>query len=220
MNSPTSSKARRKPAPHRASKPSRAPSRAAERNGGISSAAVEKATGRTWDQWLAILDKFDVKSNGHKSAAAFVHDTHNCPPWWSQMVVVGYEQARGLRVKHQTTSGFTANVSRTLPVPLAALFAAWQPAAIKKWIPDPAKNTRFTVRSTTANKYLRLLWIDEKTTVNINFYDKSGPAPQKPAAKSLVTVQHEKLSSAKQVAAIKTFWSKALDAMSDHLGVR
>ena len=51
----------------------------------------------------------------HKEIASFLHD-QDCGDWWSQMVAVGYEQARGLRVKHQTADGFTApDVFTTVP---------------------------------------------------------------------------------------------------------
>ena len=40
------------------------------------------------------------------------------------MVTVGYEQARGLRKKHQRPEGFQVSASRTVAVPIAVAFAA------------------------------------------------------------------------------------------------
>lgn len=180
-------------------------SSSATRPGGISAAAVEKATGHAWDHWLGVLDAFDVKSKGHAAAAEFLAGTHAVKPWWSQMIVVGYEQARGLRQKHQTARGYSASASRTIGAPLAAVFAAWQPGTVEKWFGDAP----FTVRRQTLNKSLRITWSDG-TNVEVNFYDKSsGGTP-----KAQVAVQHDKLASAKGVAASKAFWTGALDRLT------
>ena len=46
--------------------------------------------------------------------AELLHEKYSVPGWWSQMVTVGYEQARGLRVKHQKKSGFEISATRTI----------------------------------------------------------------------------------------------------------
>src|SRR4051794_4569208 len=103
---------------------------------GISSDAVRAKTGRTWKEWFAVLDKAGAGAWPHKDIARHLHDKCDCPDWWSQMVTVGYEQARGLRVRHQKCDGeFSASVSKTLSVPVSALFAAWnEPKLRAKWL--------------------------------------------------------------------------------------
>jgi hypothetical protein len=78
---------------------------------GISSAAVHKATGRTWEEWLPLLDKTGAKKLPHREIAEVVAGKFAVRPWWSQMVTVGYEQARGLREKHQTAKGYQVSGS-------------------------------------------------------------------------------------------------------------
>jgi hypothetical protein len=68
---------------------------------GISSAAVKKATGKDWKQWFTLLDKAGARKMPHKDIACLVYEKHQVSGWWAQMVTVGYEQARGLRQKHQ-----------------------------------------------------------------------------------------------------------------------
>jgi hypothetical protein len=168
----------------------------------VSDAAVTKATGKPWSHWLTILDRYDVKKHGHKDAAEHLHEKHSVPEWWCQMVVVGYEQARGLRVKHQTTSGFQVSVSRVINRPIGEVFKAWQPPAISRWMPDPD----FVVRKATKDRSIRITWIDGKTSVEVMFYVK-GPA------KCSVTAQHNKLSTAAAGEKMKRYWGKALDAL-------
>jgi hypothetical protein len=120
---------------------------------GIGSDAVEAKTGRTWAEWIAALDKAGAADWPHKRIAEHVHDEFGCPGWWSQMVTVGYEQAKGLRVKHQTTSGYNANASKTIGVPVAKLYKAWSdPKMRDKWLVGAKK---MVVRKATPNKSLR-----------------------------------------------------------------
>src|SRR5271154_6307864 len=113
--------------------------RTADKYGGISSAAVKKATGRTWAQWLAVLDQAKAKNLPHKAIALLLHQKLKVPDWWCQMVTVGYEQARGLRVKHQKPDGFEVSVSRTMVAPVDRAFAAWRDASLrgKRVAPTP-----------------------------------------------------------------------------------
>src|SRR5436305_706796 len=102
----------------------RMPTKTKDTYAGISSDAVNAKTGKGWAEWFAVLDEAGAAKWPHKEIAKFLHE-HACGDWWSQMVTVGYEQARGLRVKHQTADGFTAGASKTVDVPVAALFKSW-----------------------------------------------------------------------------------------------
>ncbi|CAG0979737.1 hypothetical protein PHYC_01700 [Phycisphaerales bacterium] len=185
------------------------PSGTVSKAGGISTAAVEKATGRTWDQWLAILDRFDVRKNGHAAAAEFVHVRHKCPPWWSQMVVVGYEQERGLREKHQTKAGYSVSASRVIAAPMERLWKAWTDPKSRTWLPG----AKFTIRKATPMKSIRITWVDGETNVEAMFYDKSKGA----VSKSQVAVQHNKLKTAAAAKRMKAFWGEALDRLRESL---
>lgn len=132
--------------------------------GGISDAAVRVKTGRGWQEWFAILDAFDVRTNGHKAAAHHIATEHHCGDWWSQMVTVTYEQAHGLRAKHQTPTGYQASVSRTFDVTVETLYAAWHEPARAAWLPDP-----LTVRKATPPKSMRIGWPDG-SSVAVYFY--------------------------------------------------
>jgi len=73
--------------------------------GGISSAAVRKATTKTWAQWLALLDQAGAKKLPHKGIALLLQQKHRLGDWWCQMVAVGYEQARGQASAFGKTGG-------------------------------------------------------------------------------------------------------------------
>jgi Domain of unknown function (DUF4287) len=184
------------------------PAASSARAAGIGDDAVRAKTGKGWTEWFTILDKAGAKKWPHKEIAEFLADEHGCPPWWRQMITVGYEQARGLRVKHQTAAGYIANASKTIAVPIAKLYAAWvEPKLVAKWLPEAKK---MTVRKATVNRSLRITWIDGNAGVEAMFYAK-GPA------KSQVAVQHGKLASTHEVTEKKEFWGERLDKLSQLL---
>lgn len=86
---------------------------------GVSDDAVAAATGRNWKEWIAFLDALGAAEMGHKGIVALTAGPGGLSNgWWQQMVTVGYEQARGLRVVGQTSGAdFQIGVQKTLPVP-------------------------------------------------------------------------------------------------------
>jgi hypothetical protein len=170
---------------------------------GVGNDAVAKATGKTWDQWCKLLDADGCATMTHKEIVAVLDSKHRIGPWWQQMVTVGYEQARGLRVKHQKTDGFSVSRSKTLDVPIALVFAAWSDKRKRaRWLSDPG----FTIRKATANRSLRIKWVDGKTNVEVMFYTKG-------AGKTQVTVQHNRLTSARDATKLKAYWGTQLDKL-------
>ena len=178
-----------------------------EKIAGISSASVAAKTGRTWAEWLKRLDTAGAATMTHGEIARHLHEQEGVPGWWSQMVTVGYEQARGRREKHQTTKGFSANISRTIAAPVAALAAAWEDEAARAaWL----GRKRLAIRKGTPGKVFRCTWTDGTSRVAAYFTAKA-------AAKCQVAVEHSQLESGEDVAKQKAFWTRALGKLKDTL---
>lgn len=168
--------------------------------GGISSEAVRAATGKSWKQWCTLLDQAGGRSITHKEIVAIVGDKHGLGPWWQQMVTVGYEQAVGLRRKHEKPEGFQISRSKTYAVSASKVFAAWSTSARRAaWLGSES----ITVRKSTRNKNLRVTWSDGKTSLDVQLVSKG-------AAKTQLTVQHGKLSSSREAEKMKSYWSQTL----------
>ncbi|MEI6106549.1 MAG: hypothetical protein WCR49_05990 [Opitutae bacterium] len=180
--------------------------RTAGQYGGISSAAVKRATGQTWAQWLRLLDRAGARKMPHRSIARLLQSRHKLPDWWGQMVAVGYEQARGLRVKHQKAEGFEISVSKTIAAPVDRAFTAWRtPAQREKWLP----RTPLTIRKATPHKSIRILWADG-TSLSVNFWPK-GPL------KCQVVPQHAHLLTAEAAEKMKAYWTDKLETLRGFL---
>jgi hypothetical protein len=173
----------------------------------MSDQAVSAKTGKTWNEWFAILDKAGAKKMSHQEIVKVLNSKHAVGPWWGQMVTVNYERARGLRDKHEKPDGFQISVSRTLNTPLATLYKSFADRKNRSvWLDEQG----LAIRKATTNKSMRVSWKDGKTSLEINFYGKE-------PGKSQVVVQHSKLSDAKTAARMKTYWSKALDRLRENL---
>lgn len=169
--------------------------------------ALRAKTGKTWKEWFVVLDQAGARKMNHTEMAAYLYKELRCPGWWNQMVAVGYEQARGLREKHQKPSGYEISRSKVVEVSLARLYAAWQDKKARgRWL----NNSAFRVRKETSNKSMRITWGDGKSSVEVNFYSKGD-------GKSQVTVQHGKLADAMHAERMKTYWAAQLDRLKEFL---
>ncbi|CAN5242651.1 hypothetical protein BH11ACT2_BH11ACT2_19400 [soil metagenome] len=112
--------------------------------------SVIDATGKTPDEWFALLDAAKASTMAHADIVAIV--AHNgAPPWWTQNVTVRYEQARGMRLPGQRADGtFDVTKSRALALDQHAALDAVLAVLVPE-LGDPASENR------TA-KYFRARW--------------------------------------------------------------
>ncbi|MBK7659755.1 MAG: hypothetical protein IPJ28_11635 [Betaproteobacteria bacterium] len=143
----------------------------------------------------------------HKAIAKLLAEKYAVPPWWSQMITVGYEQARGMREAYQKSDGYSASASRTMSAGIERLYGAWADPALRSlWLgAAPVVVTR-----STDGKSMRLAWKTGGSRVEVNF------TPQG-ALRSKVAVQHGKLEDREAVAEKKGFWAGALGRLKQLL---
>jgi hypothetical protein len=172
---------------------------------GQSDAAISARTGRSWAEWVRVLDRERAADKPHREIVAFVSSL-GISDWWSQMVTVGYERIKGLRDKGQRRGGwYEASKSRTFNIPIKKLFGAFaNDRTRRRWL-----GKAFTVRSSAQLKRMRLA-CDDNTAVEVGFLPKG-------AAKSTVAVQHQKLPDRAAVAAVKQAWAERFDRLGELL---
>jgi hypothetical protein len=170
---------------------------------GMSDAALKAKTGCTWDKWVKSLDYQGAQNMSHAEIAEIARKKYKAPPWWSQMVAVGYERIRGLRTRGQQRDGtFQASKSRTFNVPVDVLFDAWTDATTRKEWLDVAG---VKVRTATRPKSLRLD-IPGSGIVPVNFAPKG-------KGKSSAAIEQVKLKSKDDVARVKEEWTDRFESL-------
>jgi hypothetical protein len=162
----------------------------------VSDETVARKTGRTWAEWVAVLDDWNATTRTHGEIARYVNEELGVPGWWAQTVTVGYERARGMRAAYERRDGFSVTASKTIAVPVERLFAAvtdtaWPEAgALRQRTAQPARTARFD-------------WRDGATRVIVGFTAKG-------EAKSMVALAHEKLADAQVADEMKRYWRERL----------
>lgn len=170
--------------------------------------AVQAKTGKTWSQWFKLLDRAGCETRTHKEIVAVLKAKHaGIGSWWQQMVTVAYEQARGLRDKHERPDGFSVSGSRTINVSVGKLYRAFKDGRARtRWLGE----TGLVVRKATENRSMRITWSDGSSSVSVNFYSKGRGRAQ-------VSVNHDKLKNRTEANRLKMFWSERLDVLRESL---
>jgi len=173
---------------------------------GMKDDAVLKRTGRDWKGWVRVLDRAGASSKPHGEIAKLLYDQHEIDGWWAQMVTVGYERIRGLRDKGQRRGGgYEVSKSKTLPVSMDKLWAAFEARQRRRWLGD----VELTVKKATPGKSLRVKWTDG-TPIEFYFV-KKGPE------KSQVALQHREQPTKAQAEELRVYWGERLEALAEEL---
>jgi hypothetical protein len=177
---------------------------------GLPDETVRRGSGRSWDEWFAILDAWGGRERTHRDIARHVAEDYGVPGWWAQTVTVGYERARGLRAPNQRPDGFTVSVSKTLPVSADDLSAMFTDARKRRrWLETGA----LRVRTSQPGRAARFDGANGVVRVNTWFTAK-GPA------KSTVALQVERLADANAVEEARAYWRDRLARLGEELAAR
>lgn len=168
---------------------------------------IKDATGKKWEAWFSILDRWGARQRKHGETVGFLMDEHQVSGWWAQSITVGYERDRGMRLKHQQADGFTIYASKTIAVPIDVLFDAFvNPRSRRKWLTDGTMSLRTSQPGRTA----RFRWGNGSTRLSASFTGK-GPS------KSVVAVAHERLADADEAETTKLSWRERLSDLKSFL---
>jgi hypothetical protein len=167
---------------------------------GMADEKVRRATGCDWAKWVYVLDRHKAYELPHRELAVLIKKKYRTPDWWTQTVAVGYERIKGKRVLGQRMDGlFHATRSRTFSVPVEELFDAWSTAKLRaKWLDDKSVK----IRTSTRPKSIRL---EQDGSIIAVWFTRKGPA------KSVVSVDEDKLPSKEAADAVKQYWGEKLD---------
>jgi uncharacterized protein YndB with AHSA1/START domain len=173
-----------------------------------SDAVIEANTGKRWDEWFAVLDRWGAVERPHGEIARWVGEEHGVGGWWAQGVTVAYEQARGLRAPGQRRGGlFEVNASKTVAVPVERLYEAFiDPGLRERWLPGATME----VRSARPGRSIRANWDDGSTRLVIDFTAKG-------EAKSQVALVHERIADAATAGELKAWWRGRVAALKQLL---
>jgi len=170
----------------------------------MSDASIQRGTGKSWDAWFNILDSWGAATRSHKQIAAHLIEAHQLTGWWAQGLTVGYERARGRRAFHERTDGFSVSVSKTFPVSVERLYAAFTDEVTRdRWLAPGTLRARSTREHRTAHFDIAA----DGARLGAFFTAKT-------ADKSSVVLEIERLDSAGGVEPARAQWKERLAALA------
>jgi uncharacterized protein YndB with AHSA1/START domain len=170
----------------------------------MSDAAVKAKTGCDWARWVWALDKAGAHAWSHREIARHIAESYKLNSWWSQMVTVGYERIKGLRVPGQARGGaFRMSKSRTIALPAATLYRRVRDArSRKRWLPELS----LEIRSVTPGKMIRAR-LPSGVRVEFTFAPKG-------RGKCQVVVEELGLPDRSAIASRKEYWGQRLGELA------
>jgi hypothetical protein len=182
-----------------------------EKSGGIDEAAlttsdenIRRRTGRGWEEWFELLDRWGAAERTHRETARWVAAQQGAEPlaWNVQTVVAGYERARRIRAVGEKDDGFAISASKTIGVPVERLYDEFFDAS--------AGDDQLQVRTATKPRSARFDWGEGGTRVNVTFLPKG-------EARSTIAVEHRRLADAGEAQRMKNYWRERISTLKDVL---
>jgi hypothetical protein len=171
--------------------------------------SIRRRTGRGWEEWFDLLDKWGAAERSHREIAIWVAERQGIVPlaWNAQAVAGSYERARGLRAVGEHADGFRASITKTVAVPVERLYEAFvDPSRRTRWLADGELHERTATKPRSA----RFDWGDGRSRVHVTFTAKD-------VNKSTATVSHQRLADAKEADRMKTFWRDRITTLKEEL---
>lgn len=170
--------------------------------------AVLKSTGKSWEEWHALLDVWSAADKSHTEIARYLVDEHCLDGWWAQGVTIGYERQIGRRAVGQRNDGlFSASVSKTINANIEAVHAAIADEGQRsEWLGDDVVN----FRTASVPKSVRFDDLEADIIIAV-FLTAKGDN------KTSLQIQAEKLASKEAGEEWKTAWKPRLARLAEHL---
>ena len=168
--------------------------------------AIEKATNKSWQEWLTWLNSMGAEKLNHTRIAELVYTNLSggkidSPSWWAQGITVAYEQSIGRRMPGQKGNGtFEVSVSKTFEGQREGVFVQCLNLlnGAQEFNSEIAKNAR--TNTTPVRSYWRCeLAGGGKVTWAVE---------QKLPNKVWLVINHTNLATAEEAAKWKVFWKK------------
>lgn len=165
---------------------------------------LRAATGKPWDEWCDLIDRWPGHSEGHSAVAAWMHDHHGIDHWWAQMITVGWERITGRRAPHQRSDGsYSVGKTRTVAIDGTALRELLLDDAARA---DLLGGADSELRSKPTTKVLRVRMAEGVALFTITARDDG---------RSTVNVTHEPLPDPEAADRWRHFWSEWLEALDE-----
>lgn len=200
-----------------------------EKIGIISNKSILKNTGKTWLEWVELLNKHGAMNMSHKEIVKLLKTRYKQNLWWQQQVAISYDIYVGKRIEGQNSKGkYSTSPVKTIHKSASKVWKFITSAQGQKiWLGEFAnfsldKGASFEVdggyygevRTILKNKRLRLKWIESETEkksyLQIHVVARG-------ANKCMLVFQHDEIATAREKDKFKNQWKEALEQIAKAL---
>ncbi len=190
----------------------------------VSSKSALKNTGKTWDQWVSLLDAAGARSWSHKELVLYLKKK-KLSPWWQQGVAGAYSVAIGKKIEGRNAKGeLSVTATKSFSIDSKKMWALlcskqgqeiWlqplSPMQIKVGAFFETKDGFFgEIRTMKKGLRLRLSWKDPEWSKPTYLQVFVVPRPDN---KCLVAFTHEKIKEPKVEALLRRRWKQATSSL-------
>lgn len=197
-----------------------------EKIGIITNKSILKNTGKSWSEWIEVLNKHGAMNMSHKEIVQLLKGRYKQGLWWQQQVAISYDIYVGKRIEGQNSKGkYSASPVKTIHQSSAKVWKfITSPKGQKIWLGEFAdfsldKGSAFEadggyygeVRTVLKNKRLRLKWIESETDLKsylqIHIVERG-------ADKCMLIFQHDEITTAREKDKFKSHWRDVLEKIA------
>lgn len=163
--------------------------------------ATREQTGKTPDEWFALVDSRLGRDPGRKAVGDFLFKEMKLDTWWATTLVVGYEQARGIVEKDGRPRGYAICATKSIAAAPERVFAL---IASAKWT---GADTEIAVQKSTPAKLIRFALKGGGHPDGELVEIKLTPA----AGKSSIVLNHERIQDRGRADGLRDVWGAVLN---------
>lgn len=197
--------------------------------GNVTNKSVLKCTGKSWRQWVDLLDRAGAKSWTHQEIVKYLRQKFKPGPWWEQMVASCYEIHIGKKVPGRNSKGeYSTVATKAMNVPAKDLWkfvtsnpglAMWlrplSPIQIKAGQEFETEGGVFgSIRTLKAPLRIRLSWQETEwprpSVVQVLIVDRK-------KGKSMLVIQHDGLMASRLKLQMRDHWKEILQTLHSEL---
>ncbi len=189
----------------------------------VTNEAAKSETGKTLDEWFAVLDKQDGLKQGRRANNNYLAE-QKVDFWWCTTIAVEYERHHDLRKKDGLFEGYFVCSTKTIAAPPADVYKACANAAdLSKWFgpgtkADVKDGGSYENKDGDKGKFLRVrpgkdlrltfenAGCSSPTQVDIQFQDKG-------KGKTGLLVNHTRIQTRAEADGLRAAWAGALDQL-------
>lgn len=189
--------------------------------------AIHAETGRSLDEWFALLDAFGGPAKGRREIGNHLLATYRIDPWWVATLNIEYEAHHGLREKDGKPTGYMVCATKSIKAPAQACFDAFASAkALDRWLGSGhvldfrdggelrnGDGNLATLRRINPGKTIKLVWQQADAAAGTPVEVKFEPV----GAKTTVMVTHDRLQTRADADGLRRAWGGALDRLKGQL---